>query len=486
MSMTSSYRALESTTPRDYSGVERRSNDPVDRLGRTYDRVCTIAVDSLQITAALEADGINDDVARAYGKSTVFEVAEELYRRVPLRLKDSTVSRSRSLRWRELPHGLLFALPGFFYPAIISLTSAAATTLTLALAVIVGWGWSQLTVRLAYLLIGRTLEREAAQLLRLTSVAGILVVSLLAAATYSYLGPASFLAIGQMVYQMTAAVLILYGREDLLFSAMFPAVLVSIVFFVAPGVVSAAMVAVAVVMSLLGAIAAAAHVTARGPTPLADRLGLTGRDVADALPFLIYGVLCAVFVALDTLRLWSWSGSVGLGLAIAPLVLSMGALEWQLRRFREDVAILLWRTHHPRVFADGVWGLFLLALGSYGGLLALLSVGLYAVHGLVGADASRLWPLLLANWLLGCAFFVGFALISQNRIGLVIVFLSVALALHVWGFPTMASILPFTEVSYVLSCLLFGSLLLLVSKRVLGEIHNYRYDVQSAGSGRES
>ncbi len=69
-----------------FDGLNRRSLHPMDQLSRRLDWVCTTATDPLQIAAALESDGVNDRIAREeYGFADVFELAEELYRRVPLR-----------------------------------------------------------------------------------------------------------------------------------------------------------------------------------------------------------------------------------------------------------------------------------------------------------------------------------------------------------------------------------------------------------------
>src|SRR5690606_39299874 len=50
-----------------YRGPERRSEDPLNLLGRRLNAVCVEAVDPLQIAAALEADGLDDElVASTY------------------------------------------------------------------------------------------------------------------------------------------------------------------------------------------------------------------------------------------------------------------------------------------------------------------------------------------------------------------------------------------------------------------------------------
>lgn len=485
MSMSFPYKTTEQDLPKVYNGYDRRSGDPLNQLGRHYNQVCIIAVDPLQIAAALEADSLDDTVAARYGKVNIFELAEALYHKVPLRLQGASRFVKPRQHWRELSHGLLFALPGLFYPAVIAPTDAATATVSLALAVIIGWAWSQVMVRLAYLLIGRNLTAEAAQLLRFTALIGIVAVSLMALSSYWSLGASTFLAVGQMSYQMSAAILILYEREDWLFAAMLPGVIASLTHPLVPASTSAT--AIAILLSLVLALIMSVLVTRTHGSQLAPALGIIGQDLWHALPFLAYGMLCALFVSFDTLRFWSRTGT-GLGLSIAPLVISMGVLEWQLRRFRENVAVLLARTHNPRVFSGGVWRLFLIALTRYGFILAGLSALLFSLHGLLHADVLKLGLLLIANLILGCAFFTGFALISQNRIGLVITYLLIALGVHILNVAFSSSLKSlFTHTyaaSYLVSCLLFTILLLSIAKSVLSEIHNYRYDLETTGYGQ--
>jgi hypothetical protein len=487
MSMSFPYKTPDQDLPKPYNVYDRRSDDPLNQLGRHYNQVCITAVDALQIAAALEADSLNDTVAAHYGKADIFELAEALYHKVPLRLQSSSRFLKPRQHWRELSHGLLFALPGLFYPAVIALTDAATATVSLALAVIFGWAWSQVMVRLAYLLIGRNLIAEAAQLLRLTAFTGVTAVSLMALSSYWSLGASTFLAVGQMSYQMSAAILILYEREEWLFAAMLPGIIVSLTYLLVPAIVSTPATAVAILLSLVIALIMSVLVTQTHATQLTSALGIIGQDLWHALPFLLYGMLCALFVSFDTLRFWAQTGA-GLGLSIAPLVISMGVLEWQLRRFRENVAVLLARTHNPQVFSGGVWRLFLMALTCYGCILAGLSALLFSLHGLLHTDVMRLGLLLIANLILGCAFFTGFALISQNRIGLVITYLLIALGVHMLNVAFSSSLKSLFShtyaASYLVSCLLFTILLLSIAKSVLSEIHNYRYDLETTGYGQ--
>ena len=58
----------------------------LEELCEQFVVVCESAVDPLEISSALEFDGLSDQAARKrYGASDVFALAEEMYRRVPRR-----------------------------------------------------------------------------------------------------------------------------------------------------------------------------------------------------------------------------------------------------------------------------------------------------------------------------------------------------------------------------------------------------------------
>ncbi|HLU83592.1 MAG TPA: hypothetical protein VKZ43_09335, partial [Trueperaceae bacterium] len=197
--------------------VDKRSADPLNQLGRRLDAICTRAVDPLQIAAALESEGITDAyAAKHFGLANVFELADLLFVNVPLRVVGiearGTAKRSPV---RELSHGLLFALPALFYPALVSVVGPAWAAAALALAVVGGWGWSQLVIRVAYLMSGTGSPSGSVVWLRLSTLAGIALVAASGwLITWLLAGPSSLIALasGQMAYHMAAAILIHYQR----------------------------------------------------------------------------------------------------------------------------------------------------------------------------------------------------------------------------------------------------------------------------------
>jgi hypothetical protein len=136
-----------------YTGPNRRSAHPIDQLARRLDAVCRTAVDAWQIAAVLESDGINDSIARdEYGMNDVFELAEELFRRVPLRLRPVQVqSTGRILvkTLRELSSGPLLAWPLLSIPALLTLIGPNQLEWGALVGLIVGWAWALGSSRLA-------------------------------------------------------------------------------------------------------------------------------------------------------------------------------------------------------------------------------------------------------------------------------------------------------------------------------------------------
>src|SRR5690242_11514443 len=87
---------------------------PLDELAERMHEVCASAVDSLEIAAAIEADGLSDQgVSRIYGYTNVFELADELYRRVPRQPVEPEPQPNpwHSKRITHVLHGILFGLP---------------------------------------------------------------------------------------------------------------------------------------------------------------------------------------------------------------------------------------------------------------------------------------------------------------------------------------------------------------------------------------
>jgi hypothetical protein len=475
MSQRSEYHPIPFPATPAYTGPERRSQGALHQLARQFDAACTGAVDSLQVAAVLESGGITDRIARdEYGFPDVFSLAEELYRIVPRRLKAGGARRSSGDRWRtlrELVHGPLFVLPALTYPAI-SLTLGDQGLLTgLVLSTAVGWAWGLAVSWLAYRLIGRGLREEAARQLARLSLLGVLAVAGLALLLTHLLGVGAqtvLLATGQMAYQMAASVLLIYGLETWLLAGLLPGVLVNSWYLLSGLPAGDRDLALGATLGTLGLVlAAAAYALAKTPRSSSYQPTLGLRDFRAALPFLFYGSLSAALVLLGTTR-YVFSG-LDRSLSLLPLVLCMGVLEWQARRFRERSVEVLRQTRRVAEFALGERKVLLGTLGA--SLLAVALVSAAAAWGLerMGQLTLEGLTMLAAHLTLAGTFFVNFLLLARGRTGWVLLSVGGALLLYgslVWFFPP--------ALSYLLSTtLLLGAVVwgLLAS---LGEVAQYR------------
>lgn len=484
--------ALEPRAPGSNRAHDRRATDPIDRLGRQFNAICTEAVDHMQIAAALESEGFTDSTVQArFGVASVFELAQQLFDRIPLRIRHLEVApAARLVPWRELSHGLLFALPAAFYPVLVSQAGQTLTAVAITVAVVVGWSWSQFMVRASYLMRGSGSAASATNWLRFSSLAGVAFVGAIAAVmAWQYDWPVALIAVavGQMSYHMAAAILIHYQREGRLLLYQAPGLLAGIAYLSAPGSVSIWLATGVIGLSLVASLVAALSVRPAATEATGPRRSATPRELLEAAPFLFYGLACALLVTHDSLRFRDWIGGTAFGLTLAPLVLSMGLLEWLLRAFRERVAASLAISTSTRSLARMVWTHFVASLAIYASLLGVLSAGSYLLIRRTGEDLIYLSSTLAANWVLGCAFFVGFALISQNRIALVARFATLALVVHLLHLTeNLPFVIPGAEEgsSYLLACLIFVFFLLSVARKVLFEVRNYTYDLHLSRQAR--
>lgn len=95
-----------------WSWDERRSQDPVNLLGRSLNRLCLEASDPYEIVAHLEALGLNSPTALArFGMTSHFALAHELYERTP-RIRERREPKKKSPRDLATPiaMGLAFVV----------------------------------------------------------------------------------------------------------------------------------------------------------------------------------------------------------------------------------------------------------------------------------------------------------------------------------------------------------------------------------------
>jgi hypothetical protein len=223
------------------------------------------------------------------------------------------------------------------------------------------------------------------------------------------------LSVGQMAYQMASNILVYYRREVLLFVAVLPAVLLGAGYVVLGRTMLPWAIGGAVACTVLAFALAMAQTTGRaavGERRMRD--GLRG-DLRTLPTFTFCLALSAVFLLYPQARYVLTRFDIAL--ALIPLILGMGIVEWRARRFAEQARALLRRVRYPAQFRPRIWlslaGGFLtcsVAVAVFGsGLLAALRPAhLFSVPAavLVSADA-----------VLAGAYFLGFVLAVMDRYG---------------------------------------------------------------------
>ena len=369
-----------------FAGAERRATDPVSLLSREQDDLCATAVDADEIAAGLEASGLSDGrVQQAYGLDDVFQLADQLFRRVPRRLPP--LDRSIPNPWTVKPmrlvvRGLIFALPGLMYVALSGVGAGASSEVALVLGLSVGWATSQALAYLGHALMGRRAAAASRALLFRVLIAIVIVTELVAQVTVAS-GRSTTLVValagGQVVYMCAAAALLVVGGEQAIVISLSPGVVAAIAVVAFGDRVPDAAAAAAVALSLALTVSCALWMTRpRSRTAVRLRDRLTGSDLATASWHGTYGFLCAALVSLPVLM----RGSVPLGavgLAVVPLVWSMGVAEWQVFRFRGDTHDLLQQVGTLNAFAKRARRAAAISVGGYLAILVASSVAFYAL-----------------------------------------------------------------------------------------------------------
>lgn len=405
------------------------SLEPVDELVDRVARLAGAAIDTLQVAALLESQGVTDRSAReSYGYDDVFQLAEEVYARLPRTAVPEFRIETHADRWqtwRELSHGLLYALPTVAYPAVLVGLDTRTLVVALVYATAVAWVWGMGVSWVGYRLLSRFGTGPAGRWLRLSSAAGLVVVAAggLAVRELLHVGTGLvLLSVSQMGFQLAAGALLFYRLERWLLVTALPGLGCAIAYLVMgqPRWFAGIVVGAAVGSVVLGLGTACAASLREAPpagvaVPTAARgTPRYGREIAGALPIVGYAVVCAGILLFTDSRFVLARTDLAVG--ATPLVLGMGALEWRARRFGEGSLRLLTTTYHPAEFGRRVRWLLLRGLGcSLLVLAALAAVPLVLLHQL-GLLSGRGVLMTAAHVLLGGAYFLGFLLIGQRRL----------------------------------------------------------------------
>ena len=393
-----------------------------DQLGLA----CSTAVDPLEIAAQMEAAGLSSQVvAESYGFPDVFSLAQAVYRQVPFRTPEPPATpRPAGGSVADLLRGLLYALPTLLFTAAMAGFSVKAAWWALPVGLTTGWGLSQAAAAIGWAWRGRGDDpRDAwlasASLLLAVGAAGGLALI----ATYFLEGrPGSTLAaVGLAVYITMSGILLLQKAERLLAVCLVPGAIGAVLAHVGgPVAITPRAGSWSVVVSV-GLVVLTAHRTAFSGGWRRPRL--VGSDLSRGLHYLLIGTSCAsVTSAVIGFGAAAHARGGTLAIAVWPLLLTLGVMEWQIHSFRGRGAAALSTTTGLGPFARAGRRAFLTSCAIYAALLADFSL-LALVVGEV--RHAVLLPLLLAaEGLLGVAFFLGMILQSSTRPDL---------TLHAWA-----------------------------------------------------
>jgi hypothetical protein len=412
------------------------ARDPLDELVDRVRPVACAAVDALQVAAVLEADGITDRSAQVqYGFADVFALAAEVRRRAGAAGSPTGSAQGSARHWlaelRDIGHGVLYLLPAAVFPAVFAVLGRHSLLLGILVAGAIGWVWAGAAAWLAYRLLGRRHPGGAGRMLRWLAVAGLpvtatasMVIVITTGAGYGLVA----LAVGQMAYQMASTILVFYRREAWLFLSMLPAVLVGIGYTIRgpallPWAIGAGIGSTVLVFAL--ALGQTAGRSADSETGVRD--GLRG-ELRMLGPVVLYTALSALYLlhAQAPYILHRFDVAV----AVVPLMLGMGVVEWRARRFGEQARALLHRVRYPAQFVPRIWLLLIGGLVVSVTAVALLAVAMFAML----RSSQRLGPATVimagACVLLAGAYYLGFLLANMGRYGWLCWSLALCVAVH--------------------------------------------------------
>ncbi|WP_433547992.1 hypothetical protein ACQPZG_25175 [Streptomyces sp. CA-294286] len=378
--------------------------DPVDELATRLHGLVAAAVHPDEIAAILESDGMNDEHIRlTYGRANSFELAEDLYARVPRAYPEPTLPPGDPWHVSLLPcllRGLVFALPGLAYVLGAPFATGSAPVAVLLASALTGWAWNQALAHRAYTWLGLGDRPAAARALLVGAPLGALLGTGVAlAVSGAGEGGAVAFASVQALYQGAATVLLVLGRERLLLAALAPmsAGAVLALLYDVPDAARLLLLAVSPLAVLVLAVAELLRGVRGG------RRGPGGPRVVASVPYGLFGLATGVLVlhvALGDVLAGGATGAAAAPGAVA-LTLSMGPAEWLLHRFRSGALAGLRAARTPGAFRRASALTLARCLGTYLLVLAVLaSAGTLLWPQSEGLDGARALGLLLVGTLM--------------------------------------------------------------------------------------
>jgi hypothetical protein len=281
----------------------------------------------------------------------------------------------------------------------------------------------------------------------------------------------------QLAYQLASTVLVFYRREGRLALSMLPAFAAGVAYLAWGGTWRTWSVAAAIGSVAAGFLLGVWATRGAGEDETPTRPAESPRTL---LAVGAYG-LCSAVLLLHAEAPYL-IGRLDVAVAVAPLILSMGVVEWRAEVFREQAVALTRQAHRPREFGQAVWLLLLrdaLICVAVAAVLAVaLLVALRAGHLLSAAGVA----MTAAHVALAGAYYLAFLLAGLGRYRWLCAAMLVALALHVGvaGWLGAAPLLgqtsaPLTDTSlYLGSVGLLQALFVLGLLPMIGQVRHYR------------
>jgi hypothetical protein len=328
--------------------------ETLDELCARLRPLCAGAVDSLEVAAGLESDGMSDQMARVrYGFPDVFALAEDMYHRT---VRQPAEPAPKSGTWRSpvgrhLLHGLLFGLPALCFPVAGSAIGGRGALLVLVVSMLTAWPVSQAMSYLGHARRSRLDLDGSRRLLRaaLPVALGLLLTTTLPTALLlGQVGPVLWFAIGQGGYLLGAGVLLVCGAEWWLAAALAPGVLGSALYLVTGRPTWSHPVAWLAIGASLVFTLGFAVVRTSWPRPARSARPIRRSELLAGWPSGVFGLLVAGLLLFPLLAARFAHGGQDIGtaslLGTLPLSLSMGIAEWRLYGYRGRIEKLMRRT----------------------------------------------------------------------------------------------------------------------------------------------
>jgi hypothetical protein len=314
----------------------------------------------------------------------------------------------------------------------------------------------------AYRLLGHGLDRAAGRSLRVSGGLGLGLVGGGSLLIDHRLWP---FCLAQMGFQVSSCVLVIHKREGRLALLMIPACVggaAHLAFDVLPVALGCGALSIVLILVASWHETGLAQPDTRKPPRMSFLLRLSAPSVA-------YSALCAAFLLNTDGRFVL--ADLDLGLAVAPLVLGMGAVEWRAHRYSEQALDELERSQTVAAFRRATQRLLVREMANclviLGGL-ALAVLGVLAQFDLLTMRGSLLVD---AHVVLGGVFFLGFVLMRYEGLHWPLAIMPVVISANV----LVNYLVPGHEIKVFLT----GSAVLLVlflltSLATAGEVRRYR------------